>query len=124
MQLTEEPVAVAVRPLPVDPADVRLRFKTTSRRFYDETRKESGAYETIFVDPEGHVTEGSFITVFVERDGKYLTPPVARGLIPGVLRAKLIDEGKAEEADLTIEDLKDGFFVGNSLRGMIRATLA
>ncbi len=120
----EEPVAVAVRPLPVDPADVRLRFKTTSRRFYDETRKESGAYETIFVDPEGHVTEGSFTTVFVERDGKYLTPPVARGLIPGVLRAKLIDEGKAEEADLTVEDLKDGFFVGNSLRGMIRATLA
>lgn len=120
----EEPVAVAVRPLPVDPADVRLRYKTTSRRFYDDTRKESGAYETIFVDPDGRLTEGSFTTVFVERDGKYLTPPVKRGLIPGVLRAKLIDEGKAEEADLTVEDLKDGFFVGNSVRGMIRATLA
>jgi para-aminobenzoate synthetase/4-amino-4-deoxychorismate lyase len=78
----------------------------------------------VFVDPEGRLTEGSFTNIFVERDGKLLTPPVARGLIPGVLRAKLIDEGKAAEADLTVEDLKDGFLLGNSLRGMIRAKLA
>ncbi len=123
-QRPHEPVSVAVRPLPVDPEDVRLRYKTTSRQFYDEARKESGAYETVFVDPDGRLTEGSFTNIFVERDGKLLTPPVARGLIPGVLRAKLIDDGKAAEADLTVEDLKDGFLLGNSLRGMIRAKLA
>jgi para-aminobenzoate synthetase/4-amino-4-deoxychorismate lyase len=52
-----------------------------------------------------------------------LTPPVSRGLIPGILRGKLIDEGKAVEAELTPADLEDGFFVGNIVRGLIPARL-
>ena len=113
-----------MRPLPVDPSDFRLRHKTTDRRFYDRARQEDGAYETIFVDPEGQLTEGSRTSIFVERDGKLLTPPLSRGLMPGILRAKLIDEGSAEEADLTPADLADGFFVGNIVRGLIPAKLA
>ena len=120
----ETPVRVALRPLPVDPADFRLRYKTTDRRFYDRARQEDGAFETIFVDPEGQLTEGSRTSIFVERDGQLLTPPADRGLMPGILRAKLIDEGKAEERDLTPEDLKAGFFVGNIVRGLIPAKLA
>ncbi|MDQ3144879.1 MAG: chorismate-binding protein, partial [Pseudomonadota bacterium] len=119
----ELPVRVALRPLPVDPSDFRLRHKTTDRRFYDRARQEGGAFETIFVDPEGRLTEGSRTTIFVERDGKLLTPALERGLMPGILRAKLIDEGRAEEADLTAEDLGGGFFVGNILRGLIPARL-
>ena len=118
------PVKVALRPLPVDPSDFRLRYKTSDRRFYDRARQEDGAYETIFVDPDGQLTEGSRTSIFLERDGKLLTPPAARGLIPGILRAKLIDEGRAEEAELTPADLADGFFVGNIVRGLIPARLA
>ena len=118
------PVAVAVRPLPVAADDVRLGFKTTARAFMEEARRDGAQYETIFVDPDGHLTEGSYTSIFVERDGKYLTPPIARGLLPGLLRARLIEEGKAEEADLTLADLADGFFIGNAVRGLIRAKLA
>ncbi len=46
----------------------------------------------------GFLTEGSFTSLFVERGGRLLTPPLARGLLPGILRARLIDEGRAEEA--------------------------
>jgi para-aminobenzoate synthetase/4-amino-4-deoxychorismate lyase len=120
----EVPVTVALRPLPVESKDFRLRYKTTDRRFYDQARREDGAYETIFVDPDGHLTEGSRTSIFVERDGKLLTPPVTRGLIPGILRGKLIDEGKAAEADLTPDDLTDGFYVGNIVRGLVPARLA
>jgi para-aminobenzoate synthetase/4-amino-4-deoxychorismate lyase len=119
-----EPVIVSVAPMPVEASDIRVRYKTTARRFYDEARRDGGEYETIFVDSDGCLTEGSFTNIFVERDGKLLTPPTTRGLIPGVLRAELIDEVRAAEADLTIEDLADGFLIGNSLRGMIRAKLA
>lgn len=119
----ELPVTVALRPVPVDPGDFRLRYKTTDRRFYDQAREENDAFETIFIDREGRLTEGSRTTIFVERDGKLLTPAAALGLIPGILRAKLIDEGRAEEAELTRDDLKNGFFVGNSLRGLIPARL-
>ena len=119
-----QPVSVAVRPLPVAADDVRLGHKTTARAFMEEARAEGGEYETIFVTPEGYLTEGSYTSIFVERDGKYLTPPLGRGLLPGLLRARLIEEGKAVEADLTIEDLADGFTIGNMVRGLIRAKLA
>ncbi len=118
------PVDVVVRPLPVDPADFRLRYKTTARRFLDQARRDGGAFEAIFTDPEGWLTEGSFTNLFVERDGKLLTPPAARGLLPGLLRQQLIDDGKAEEADLTADDLKHGFRIGNMVRGLIKARLA
>jgi len=53
-----------------------------------------------------------------------LTPPLSRGLLPGILRARLIDQGKAVEADLTEADLEEGFFVGNMVRGLVPARLA
>ncbi len=118
------PVRVAVRPLPVDPTDFRLRYKTTDRRFLDLARQREDAYETVFIDPDGQLTEGSRTSIFVEREGKLLTPPLSRGLMPGILRAKLIEEGKAEEAELTPADLDRGFYIGNVVRGLIPAQLA
>lgn len=120
----EVPVRVALRPLPVAPDDFRLRYKTTDRRFLDLTRRQAGEYETLFVDPDGQLTEGSRTSIFVEREGKLLTPPLSRGLMPGILRAKLIEEGKAEEGELKPDDLKGGFYIGNIVRGLIPAKLA
>lgn len=120
----EMPVRVALRPLPVDPADFRLRYKTTDRRFLDQARGAEGSWETVFVDPDGQLTEGSRTSLFVEREGKLLTPPLSRGLMPGLLRAKLIEEGRAEEAELVPADLEGDFYVGNIVRGLIPARLA
>jgi len=119
----ETPVTVALRPLPVDPSDFRLRYKTTDRRFLDQARQEDKAWETLFVDPDGQLTEGSRTSIFVEREGRLLTPPLSRGLMPGILRATLIEEGRAEEAELTPADLEGGFYVGNIVRGLISARL-
>jgi para-aminobenzoate synthetase / 4-amino-4-deoxychorismate lyase len=119
----EEPVEVAVTPLPVAADDFRLRHKTTDRAFYDEARDAAGTFETLFRDPAGFLTEGSFTTLFVERGGRLLTPPLARGLLPGILRERLIEEGRADEADLVEADLGQGFLIGNSVRGLIRAGL-
>lgn len=118
------PVDVVVRPLPVDPSDFRLRYKTTARRFLDAARREGGKFEAVFTDPEGRLTEGSFTNIFVERGDKLLTPPAERGLLPGLLRQRLLDEGKAEEADLSVDDLKGGFLIGNMVRGLMPARLA
>ena len=77
----------------------------------------------IFRDEAGFLTEGSFTSLFVERGGRLLTPPLARGLLPGILRGRLIDEGRAEEADLVEADLASGFLIGNAVRGLVRARL-
>jgi len=113
-------------PLPVVPGDWRLRHKTTDRDFHEEAlavARASGAREALLVRDDGLVTEGSFTNVFVERGGVLLTPPTSLGLLPGVLRAELLVEGRAREAELALEDLADGFFIGNALRGLIPARL-
>ena len=112
---------VAIVPLPVASDDFRLVHKTSDRDFYDEARLMNDAFEVIFVDKDGFLTEGSFTNIFVERDGVLITPPLARGLLPGILRGKLIEEGRAIEGDLRPDDLKGGFFIGNALRGLIPA---
>ncbi len=117
------PVRVAVAALPVAADDWRLRHKTSDRGFYDAARTASGAFEVLFTDPEGRLTEGSFTNLFVERDGHFLTPPLALGLLPGILRQRLIEAGRAVEAALTVADLANGFHIGNALRGLMAAKL-
>ena len=123
-RLAELPVPVAVCAAPMGPGDFRVAHKTSLRAPYDAARRESGAAEVVFVDEPGFVTEGSWSNIFVERDGVLLTPPLALGLLPGVLRGELIDKGRAVESHLRLADLVDGFFIGNSLRGLIPAQLA
>ena len=115
---------VRLVPLPVPASDARLRYKTTDRGFYDQARADSGAFDVVFLRPDDHITEGSFTSVFVPRDGKLLTPPLDGSLLPGVLRTYLIERGDAVEAPLTAADLSEDFLIGNSLRGLLPARLA
>jgi len=120
-------MAAIALPLPVDPSDWRLRHKTSDRGFYEdglEAARAMGAGECLFVREDGLVTEGCFTTVFAERGGELLTPPARLGLLPGVLREALIEEGRAREAELTLDDLADGFLLGNAVRGLFPARLA
>lgn len=103
--------------------DIRLRHKTTDRAFYEEPRRSSGAFEVLFVDQDGFLTEGSFTNIFVEAGGLLSTPPQRRGLLPGILRQELIQEGKAIEKDIAASELPSQFYLGNSLRGLIPAVL-
>jgi len=120
----DEPVTVALIPLPVGAHDFRLTHKTSDRAFYDAARKGSGAFEVVFTDPEGRITEGSFTNIFIERDDILLTPPLTNGLLGGILRNELIAQGRAREAELRAENLSQPFFIGNSLRGLLPARLA
>ena len=122
----EAPVICIALPHPLVPGDWRLRHKTTDRGFHQEAlavAQEQGACEALLVREDGLVTEGTFTNVFVERGGKLLTPPLSLGLLPGVLRQQLIDDGRAVEAELTLADLSDSFFIGNAVRGLIPARM-
>ncbi|WP_176592720.1 aminotransferase class IV [Sphingobium sp. EM0848] len=114
-------VACVPRKTPAN--DPRLAHKTTDRALYRDALKRGGTYEVVMTDEQGFLTEGSFSSIFVERGDKLLTPPLSRGLLPGVLRRSLIDMGEAIEADLRPRDLENGFFIGNAARGMVAASL-
>ncbi len=111
-------VTVALARRQVAPRDFRFGHKTTDRRPWPRV---AGAWETVYVDADGYLTEGSFTSIFVPRDGMLLTPPLARGILPGVLRAELIASGRAVETDLRPEDLRGGFQLGNAVRGLVSA---
>ncbi|CTQ65377.1 aminodeoxychorismate synthase component I [Roseibium alexandrii] len=110
-------------------SDRFLYHKTTNRSFYDETRiryqAETGCQEVIFLNESGYLTEGSYTTLFLKIDGKLLTPALEHGVLPGTFREGLLEAGYAVEADLTPEDLEraEAVFVGNSVRGLVRARM-
>lgn len=112
----------------IDSCDPLRRHKTTARRLYDEALRDlpadSPVFDAIFLNERGEVAEGARSNVFVERDGMLLTPPPGSGALPGVLRAHLLEQGKAREAVLYPADLQDGFLLGNALRGLIPVRLA
>ncbi|WP_230628556.1 aminodeoxychorismate synthase component I [Sphingomonas sp. Leaf37] len=120
----DRPLQVAVVPLPVATDDYRLRHKSSDRGFYDAARIAAGTDEVVFMRPDGWLTEGSFTSLFLPRNGGLVTPAAAHGLLPGVLRSELIESGRVIEVNLSPNDLPKQFFVGNALRGLMPAVVA
>ena len=119
---------VAVHESRVDEGEIWRSHKTNRRALYDAAREAlpEGLDEWLFLNSAGEVCEGSITNVFVRREGQLITPPVAAGALPGVLRRDLIETGRAVVGPLSTTDLmesREGLFVGNSLRGLIPATL-
>lgn len=100
--------------------DPWLRVKSTRRAAYDRARAAlpGGLDEVILLNERGEVCDGSITTVFFDRGEGMRTPPLACGLLPGVLRAEL---GCPEEVLLSEHLPKVRLWVGNALRGLIPA---
>jgi branched-subunit amino acid aminotransferase/4-amino-4-deoxychorismate lyase len=108
-----------------DSGDPLLRHKTTRREIYESALAEAqGADEMIFLNERQEVCEGARTNIFVGAGDGLWTPPLSSGLLPGVLRADLLRQGKAHEKTLYLADLRENLFLGNSLRGLLRARLA
>lgn len=108
----------------LDPDDPRLRHKTTERALYDRTRAAlpAGTDEAVFLNTRGEVCEGTITNLFFDLGDGLMTPPLASGCLPGILRAELVLSGRAREAVLTEADLpRARLWMGNSLRGLIGA---
>ncbi|WP_300453729.1 aminodeoxychorismate synthase component I [Accumulibacter sp.] len=109
--------------------DYLLRHKTTARQRYDRIlaalAERPEVFDAVFLNTAGEVCEGARSNVFVERAGLLLTPPLACGLLPGVLRRTLLESGRAVESVLSLDDLQqaDALYVGNALRGLLPVLL-
>lgn len=112
----------------VSSADLLLAHKTTRRELFDDewarAHHECEADEVLFCNERGELTEGSRSTLFIEREGVLLTPPLACGVLPGTLREQLMEEGRVIERVLSRQDLKNSkVYFGNSVRGLQPARL-
>ena len=107
-----------------------LRHKISDRLLYDQAWQKAeqlGGFDAIFVNEKGFVTEGGRTSIFIKPQGSadWLTPPVSAGLLPGVMRAALLNDPQlnAREADLSIHDVStaEEIILSNALRGAIKA---
>jgi para-aminobenzoate synthetase/4-amino-4-deoxychorismate lyase len=114
-----DPVEVVVDLDPIDTASPFLFHKTTRRSVYDERKaRHPGAGDVLLVNAAGQITESTIANVAVELDGRWVTPPVTSGCLPGIYRQVLLDEGTLEERAVEISDLNrcKGIALLNSVR--------
>lgn len=125
-----EPVRLVLADTPTASSDVFLRHKTSVRSRYDAAwrgAEAQGAFDALFFNERGELTEGGRSNVFVLLDGQWCTPPLSCGLLPGVMRSVLLaaPAWDAVERVITREMLlrAEGIVVCNALRGPLRAFL-
>jgi para-aminobenzoate synthetase/4-amino-4-deoxychorismate lyase len=109
--------------------DPLLSHKTTRRAEYDRGWREAeakGAFDTLFFNERGELTEGGRSNVFVKLAGRWWTPPLASGVLPGVMRSVLLEDDaslQAAEKALTQADVlnAEALLICNALRGALPA---
>jgi para-aminobenzoate synthetase / 4-amino-4-deoxychorismate lyase len=125
-----EPVRLLLAAQPTDAADLFLRHKTSVRERYDaawRAAETAGAFDTLFRNRAGELTEGARSSLFVKLEGRWFTPPLTAGVLPGVMRDVLLEDPvwQAGERTLTLDDLRraERVVVCNALRGPLSAVV-
>jgi len=124
--LPQSGAKVAIDSSPVSSDDEFLHHKTTRRATYRMAReRHPHAFDTLLINERGEITESTIANVVALIDGRLITPAMECGLLPGTLRAELLEAGRIDEAVLTPSDLwqADEIWLINSVRGWIPVEL-
>ena len=120
---TQVKLQLATRPL-VEAHSEFTRYKTTRRAHYDAfTPSDPDVFDTVLWNEQGEVTECTRGNVAMLVDGRWVTPPLACGLLGGVGRALALQSGQLVEAVVRVNELErvQGWVFLNSLRGWVGA---
>ncbi|WP_316348971.1 aminodeoxychorismate synthase component I [Desulfuromonas acetoxidans] len=103
----------------VNSRDPWLQHKTDQRQRYEVLRNQApGADDVLMYNECGEITETTTANVVVHYQGRWVTPPVACGLLPGTMRQRLLDEGRIVEQVVTVDEVSNcDIYLINSLRG-------
>ena len=109
-----------------DSGDLFLRHKSSVRARYDaawRAAEAQGCFDMLFFNERDELTEGGRSNVFVKLDGRWHTPPLRCGLLPGVQRAAMLADPawNAQESVITRAMLAraEQIVVCNALRGAV-----
>lgn len=86
----------------------------------------AGAFEALWLTPQGRLAEGCISSLFLVIDDELVTPPLDTPVLPGITRAAVLELASAarvtaREEPLTLEDLRqcDEAFLTNSLMEIV-----
>ena len=130
LEATTQAVGLLIAAQRLPAANPLAAHKTTLRQHYDDgvrAAEQAGAFDSLFFTEDGRLVEGGRTSVFVKLDGRWFTPPIADGALPGVMRGVLLDDPawQATERTLHQADLEraEAIVVCNALRGVLPARL-
>ena len=88
--------------------------------------REQGFDDGLFVDPEGNISEGPSWNVFCVYAEEVVTPPLERGILPGITRQTILDLCRrlnlvAQERSVSLEEARraDEMFLTSTTRGVM-----
>lgn len=83
--------------------------------------KEEGYWDALYLNEYNDLTETSVANLFVIRNGKIYTPPISSGVLPGIIRQKILECHPVIEAPISWNDRHqwDGVFATNALLGLV-----
>lgn len=115
--------AVTVTQFPRNERSPLCRHKTTSALelvLAQRAARANGAEVALLVNTRGAWVEASYANLFVVLDDELVTPPLAEGLLPGVVRAVLLRRLPVREMALptTLLPRLQAAFLTNSLMGV------
>ncbi len=83
---------------------IEYQYKYLNRETIDDLFAQKGLADEIIIVKNGFVTDTSIANIAIFKENRWITPK--KPLLKGTIRAKLIEEKKLEELDITIEDIK------------------
>ncbi len=123
---SSDPVLLALDLEPIDERNPRMFHKTSDRRSYAiRTERHPGCDDVLLINRVGRVTESTIANVAFRIDERWVTPPVADGLLAGVMRNRLVSSGVLEERSVSIREALEADVVAlvSSVQGWRPAVL-
>ena len=121
-----DPVTLSIDTEPIDDSNPRVYHKTTDRRaIAARLARHPDSDDILMVNRLGRITESSIANVAFLIEDEWLTPPVLDGLLDGVLRARLVEEGTLTEQSVTIPEAlnADAVALVSAVRGWRSAVI-
>jgi len=122
----EPPVRVGLARYPVSSRDLWLRHKTTNRTAYQKAMaSRPGCDDVLLWNDRGEITETTIANVVVETSDGLVTPHRDAGLLPGILRAELVRDGRVREGTVRVAALasRPRMWLVSAVRGWREAVL-
>lgn len=129
-----QPIKLTIASERVDSSNILFQHKTTAesvRGFYNQLfkkyREEKKCFDVLFLNKKGYITETSIFNILIELNGKYYTPKITDGLLPGIGREILLENGfnkqKIIEKNISLDELlsAENIWVINSIRGLLKS---
>lgn len=98
--------------------DVHKRFPYTNRLAILKQARLAGFDDAIVVNTEGNICEGSVTNLIAQIDSRWITPPTADVVLPGIIRQMLIENELVAIESIPVDrisEITSAFFI-SSLR--------